>query len=318
MSVLSLSHTDLDGISCQIVLRQSFGEITRMNIGYNKIDEYINIIDDYCKNNKPDKVFVTDLSFTIEQLIDLHRVTTNNKSVQFYFIDHHPLGEEFEHLKTDNFHIIHSVKASATKLTYLYCKANFGINESEDLFKYVQYVNSYDIWLEDTPEFKVGFVYNELFWTYKIQHFWSKFKDSFNLRSSDKELYKELMIKKKKIFDKLESSGRMFSLGDKDVFMVFLDDFTSHISIDYSGYKIYVIARSYGGISIRIRDGVSNAEEFKDTVVQKILQLDNIANSGGHPKAFGVTLEDNAPSKMIDFAKSLIQILDSELDNLKF
>ena len=88
MSVLSLSHSDLDGISSQIVLRAKFGEITRMNISYGKIYEYLEIIEDYCYRSRPSEVFVTDLSFQYSELQKLAEIATNNPAINFYFIDH--------------------------------------------------------------------------------------------------------------------------------------------------------------------------------------------------------------------------------------
>ena len=313
MSTLSVSHTDLDGIGCQIALRQVFGDITRMNISYNKIDEYIEIIEDYCSHQKPTRVFITDLSFTFEQLQKINYLAKNNPNVHFYFIDHHPFKEDYKHLSLDNLTILISSKASATKLTYLYLKNNYNPKSSKDLEDFVNYINAYDIWLQDTPEFKVGFVLNEIFWQYKIPHFWGRFKDSFKLRQGDKDLYRDLMLKKKKLLGKLENSGRMFKLGDNEVFMVFLDDFKSHITLDYPGFKVYVIISSYGGASIRVRHDVKDAEGFKDRIVEKILKLDNIQNAGGHPNAFGCMLIDNDPHKQVEFAKSLLHIIDEEL-----
>jgi len=317
MSILSCSHTDLDGISCQIVLRKAFGDITRMNISYSKIDEYLFIIESYCINSSPSKVFITDLSYTYEQLEALSKLTDNFPHINFYFIDHHPFKDDYKHLIKSNFTIVITKKASATKLTYLFCKANKYITEDSELLTYVNYVNAYDIWLNETKEFKVGFVYNELFWQYKISYFWSKFKDNYKLRQTDKDYYKDLMKKKIKLFDKLDSSGRMFKLGDKDIFAVFIDDFRSHITLDYPDYKIYVICASYGGISIRLSDSINEQEDFKDKVLDKINLLDNVSNSGGHPAAFGITLKDTSAHEQVEFIKSVIPILDKELDNIK-
>lgn len=307
---LSVSHYDLDGISCQIPLYRTFDVIKKMNISYKDVDNYITIIDDFCFNNKPARVFVTDLSFTFSQLKDLYRVTNRHKEVMFYFIDHHPFDEDFSPLQSKNLKIIISDKASATKLTYMFLIKNFDLTPTDELTKYVEYVNSYDIWLEDKKEFKVGFVFNELFWKYKPKMFWSKFKDDASLQNSDKEVYKELMQKKAKLFDKIKQSGRLFELGNKDLFMIFVDDFKSHIPFDYPGYKIYVLLSSNGSVSIRLKD-CQNSDKIRETIINNSLKHKNVSSSGGHPNAFGITLIDNKPHEMIEFAKFLIDTISN-------
>jgi len=315
MSILSMSHTDLDGIGCQIILRQTFGEITRMNLSYNKVDEYLEILEDYCIHNRPQKVFITDLSFNEQQMNTLTNITRTYNDILFYFIDHHPAQCNYENLSSANFVILVTDKACATKLVYLYCKANFGL-VNEDLGVFVEYVNAYDIWLTDKPEFKVGLVYNDIFWEYRIKHFWNRFKDDFKLRNSDKEKFKELMIKKRKVFGKLENSGRMFKLQDQKIFMIFLDDFKNHITLDYPDYNIYVMVSSYGGFSVRLRNDFAKGYPFKDNVVNSLLSLQNIGNAGGHHAAFGGNLIDSSAHKQVEFAKQILTIIDAEQDLL--
>ena len=318
MNVLSLSHTDLDGISCQFVLDRTFKNVTNMNISYGKIEEYISIVNDYCGRMQPDKVFITDLSFTMELFEMLSDMTKNHPDIHFYFIDHHPFEGEFRNYARENFTIVITDKASATKLTYLFCKANFNLNDKE-LETYTEYVNAYDIWLEDSPLFKVGLVYNELFWQYKINHFRSRFVDELPLRNSDKNNYKEMMVKKRKLFAKLEKSNRMFKLGDNDIFMIFIDDYRTHITLDYPDFKAYLIIASYGGISVRLRDNgfFKDAEGFKNKIVDEMLKNEHVVSAGGHPNAFGITVGSKEPSILVEVAKEALKIIDLELDIIK-
>lgn len=324
MSILSLSHLDYDGLSAQIVLRKYKGELTRMNIGYGKIDEYIEILSDYCSHNRPTEVWITDLSFTFEQLKKVNEIAKYNDKIKFYFIDHHPFPESYDHLVLDNLMILINDKASATKLTFLYLKNNFSPlqkQEENELKEYVEYTNAYDIWLKDEPKFKGSLVYNELFWEFKKDYFFTRFKDEFKLRNSDKEKYKELMKKKIKLFEKLDNAGRIFRHepnGDKRIFMIFLDDYKNHVTIDYEGFDVYIIVSSYGGVSIRFRDGLSDTGELKDIIVKKIMEHENVDTAGGHPRAFGMKLTDTSAHHQVEFAKYLLGIIDETLDEGKF
>ncbi len=314
--ILSLSHLDLDGIGCQIVLRSLFGEITRMNTSYGKIEEYINIIDEYCSRESPEKVFITDLSFTYDLLKQLSIIANKFQNIKFYFIDHHPFENgDYHDLVTSNLTIIITDKASATKLTYLFLKANYNLH-NEKLEKFVSYINAYDIWLKNTPEFKVGFVYNELFWKYKIDYFWSKFKDNYNLSNTDKDNYKELLHKKSKLFNKLEKSGRIMKFSDR-ILVIFVDDYQSFITIDYPNFLSYVIIRSNGGVSVRLDEKVSKDGILKNNLISKILELDYIDEAGGHNGAFGTRIIDSNPHKMVEFSKHISNLLDIELDKIK-
>jgi len=325
MSILSLSHNDLDGLSSQIVLRQHLGEITRMNISYGKIDEYLEIVQEYCSHTRPSQVWITDLSFTYNQLERVSQIANENKNIMFYFIDHHPFKEEYNHLISDNLKILINNKASATKLTHLYLKHNFNnkkFNVSlKDLDEYVEYTNTYDLWLKDEPRFKGSIVYNELFWDFKRDYYFTRFKDEFKLRNADKEKYKELMKKKVKLFDKLDKSGRIFRHepdGNKRIFMIFLDDYKNHITIDYEGFDVYIIVSSYGGVSIRFRDNLSDTGELKDIIVSEILKHENVDTAGGHPRAFGMKLADTSAHHQVEFAKYLLEVIDKALDEKNF
>lgn len=317
MNVLSISHVDLDGVGCQIVLRALFGEIIRMNISYGKINEYLDIMDEYCCRVKPEYVIITDLSFKYKELQKLSNIAKKYPKIKFYFIDHHPFeenGGRFKHLSLHNLVIVLSDKASATKLTYLYFKANFGL-QKEGLDKFVSNVNAYDIWLEETLEFKVGFVYNELFWSYKINHFWSRFKDEYNLRNSDKEVYRELVTKKDKLFKKLEDSGRVMKFSNR-ILLIFIDNYQSHVTLDYPEFFSYIVIRSSGGVSVRLRKEAVNEGKTKNNIIEEILKLDYIESAGGHHGAFGTQIEKATPQKMVDFSQYLVQLIDKELDKI--
>ena len=322
MSRLSVSHNDLDGISAQIVIRQFVGDIQRMNISYGKIDEYINIIDEYCGHAKPVEVWVTDLSFTLHQLEKLFEVTKRYTDIKFYFIDHHPFDEDYSHIKADNLMLLINQKASGTKLTYLFLKNNRTLinnNIKKDLEKYVEFVDVYDLWKKENPLFKGAMVYNELFWEFKKDYYFTRFKDDFKLRNSDKERFKDLMTKKKKLFEKLDKSGRIFRHepnGDKRILMMFIDDFKNHIPLDYPGFDVYILISSYGGISIRLRDDLSDDGTLKDNIVKRVLLNKNVDSCGGHPQAFGANLFDASAHNQIEFGKFILTVVDEELDNL--
>lgn len=320
MSILSLSHTDLDGISSQIVLRQFKGEITRMNMSYGKIDEYLEILEDYCEYSRPSQVWITDLSFTIKQLDNLLIITEQHKDILFYFIDHHPPKDGFDDSKynTNNFFIKINKDYSATKNLFLLLIKDISKEKTQyydKLKEYVEYVDTYDLWRTKEAKFNGSLVYNALFWEFKKDYYYSRFKDEFKLRNSDKETYRGLVNKKNKLFNKLDKSGRIFR-HQKRIFMIFLDDFQNYIQLDYPDFDTYIIITSYNSVSIRIKQGLSDEGKLKDIIVNKMLDNDKVSNAGGHNQAFGGTLKDITVKEQIEFSKELLQIVDNGLDTI--
>lgn len=309
--ILSISHIDLDGISCQIVIKNILDKkdrMTRMNINYDKIDEYLKIVYEFCSYNKPSHCFITDLSFNINQLEKLNKIAERLPDTMFIFIDHHPFEEEYKHLNRDNLKIILTSLHSATKLTYMFL-SKYVSTDCLYLEEYVNNVNAYDIWLKDTSDFKVGFVYNELFWQYKMDYYWSKFKNNFKLSMNDKDLYKSIIKKKLELWDKLEKSGRIFK-ADNDIFMIFTDDFSSHVTIDYPGFKTYIIISSTGTVSVRLNRDF-DLTGIREKIFNELEKMNNILNYGGHHEAFGIKLKNTEPNDIIKFAKSFINVVSS-------
>jgi len=322
MSKLAVSHTDLDGVSAQIVIRQFKGEVQRMNLSYGKIEEYLAIIDEYCGHSKPSEVWVTDLSFTLQYLETFFETVKRFPEINFYFIDHHPFDEDYSHIKAPNLMLLISPKASATKLTFLYLKNNSKILDPKmmkPLAEYVDYVDVYDLWKKDDKMFKAAMVYNELFWEFKKDYYFSRFKDDYKLRNSDKERFRDLMKKKTKLFEKLDKAGRIFRHepeGNKRILMMFIDDFKNHIPLDYPGYGIYILISSYGGVSVRLRRGLSDDGVLKNAIVKRLLENPNVQSAGGHNEAFGSMLIDASAHAQVEFGKFLLTVADEELDIL--
>ena len=97
--------------------------------------------------------------------------------------------------------------------------------------------------------------------------------------------------------------------------MIFLDDYKNHVTIDFEGFDVYVIVSSYGGVSIRFRDNLSDDGILKDLIVNKIMTHENVDTAGGHPKAWGCRLIDTSAHNQVEFSKFLLETIDTALDN---
>jgi oligoribonuclease NrnB/cAMP/cGMP phosphodiesterase (DHH superfamily) len=147
--VFHLSHTDLDGYSCQMITSRVYTDIEFFNSGYGQeIDERLSYIVESVKNN--DLVLITDLNLDLTQS---KYIDEKSKEIGFelLLLDHHKSGKEC----ADRYSWYNlDVKRSATKITYDYFKSKV---DMEDLDYYVECVNAYDIWLQEkTEEFELG------------------------------------------------------------------------------------------------------------------------------------------------------------------
>ena len=137
------THTDLDGVSCEILGRIAFGEdIDVVRCGYgnidNKVEEFINSDEEY------DKLFITDISVK-KELADV----LNNVSDKVILLDHHKTALW---LNEYPFALVQVEDESVGKmcgayLFYEYLKKNHEeFNDTLALKLFVKYVRMYDTW----------------------------------------------------------------------------------------------------------------------------------------------------------------------------
>ncbi len=153
--VYHLSHTDLDGYSCQIITDRVFKDIEFFNSNYGEeINQRLTQILNSIKESdfKKNLILITDLNLTLEDAVFLEESIKNiDKDIEILLLDHHKSGEEVAK-KYSWYHL--DVNRSATKITFDWFK-NSGL--IDDLREYVECVNAYDIWLVDQEKrFEVG------------------------------------------------------------------------------------------------------------------------------------------------------------------
>ena len=155
-----LSHTDLDGYSCQLVMRYTPYTLKNYNANYGaevkqKLDMILEAIK---KENKPATIMITDLNLTADESRWLNKeVNTLNeakKDITLTLLDHHGSGEDSAN-KYDWYFL--DTKRCATKITYDYVKENFSFDEPKWMSKYVDIVNAVDLWkMEEHDNFEYG------------------------------------------------------------------------------------------------------------------------------------------------------------------
>ena len=272
----SLSHTDLDGYSCQFLLNRAHKDITFFNSGYGKAisDNLSNIFEVITKE---DTLYITDLNLTIEQS-DLLNLKQAEKGFTLVLIDHHetgkPSAQKYEWYNLD-------ISMSATKAVYLYLIEKNLIEKSNDLDFFVDCVNSLDMW-EQTPK-------NLLSNTHIP-------KENFIIIGSS--LSQNVVFGKRNYFPKIfekENRELIFYILDNSVFLLQKE------SIMYFEEKIYNITRKFLGGNYKV--SVFNQDKQNNSPLH-ILKADFLAKKVWDKNIFKevkINFQDNEYKGMIFF-----------------
>ena len=155
-----LSHTDLDGYSCQLVMRYTPYTLKNYNANYGaevkqKLDMILEAIK---KEDKPATIMITDLNLTADESRWLNKevniLNDAKKDITLTLLDHHGSGEDSAN-KYEWYFL--DTQRCATKITYDYVKENFEFNEPEWMNKYVNIVNAVDLWkMDEHDNFEYG------------------------------------------------------------------------------------------------------------------------------------------------------------------
>jgi len=155
-----LSHIDLDGYSCQFVMKYTPYEIVNYNANYGaEVRSKLEIILESIKKSKKSAlILITDLNLTADESRWLNneviRLNDSKQDVVLTLLDHHGSGEESA--KKYKWYFLDTDRC-ATKITYDYVKENFDFNEPEWMNSFVNVVNAVDLWKkEEVENFEYG------------------------------------------------------------------------------------------------------------------------------------------------------------------
>ncbi|TQR28929.1 3'-to-5' oligoribonuclease B [Campylobacter sp. MIT 99-7217] len=157
MKIYHLSHTDLDGYSCQYVLRFYFKDCVFFNSNYGKeINENFYLIMEKIQQelsiNAQQKflILITDLNLSPSQCEEFSKAL-EGKNIKILLLDHHQSGLEcFEKYP---WYYLDDTRC-ATKIVYEFFSKMY--QENEELAKFVDVVNAVDIWLKEDINFELG------------------------------------------------------------------------------------------------------------------------------------------------------------------
>jgi len=154
-TIYHLSHIDLDGYSCQLVMAQTDHEIISYNANYGAevLERLEQIIEKIKKTKQTATILISDLNLYPEEAKwlnnEVNRLNDSGWNLEIVLLDHHGSGKEtaaqypWYFLDTNR---------CATKIVYEYALEHFGLQSGGWLEPFVKVVNAVDLWLQDEEE----------------------------------------------------------------------------------------------------------------------------------------------------------------------
>ena len=163
MKFFHISHTDLDGYSCQLISSKIFPEGNFYNANYGlEVKISIDAVLKEMRDFKEEEIFflISDLNLTLDESKSLNREINklNNEGfkIKLQLLDHHATGKPSS-LKYDWYFL--DVSRSATKIVYDYFIEHYNEFEAmctDEFKKLIEAVDDVDIWHENDEYFEFG------------------------------------------------------------------------------------------------------------------------------------------------------------------
>ena len=343
MRLFHISHTDLDGYSCQFLTSKVFEKTEYFNANYGmEVKLTILKVLENITNYKDEDILViiSDLNLTLQESIDLDseikRLNDEGYNIALQLLDHHITGkksaEKFSWYFLDD-------KRCATKIVYDYLleKFNASIKDYEFL---VNCVNAVDIWLEkEKDNFEFGKVlmsmlvkareinsilFPNLDREYKF-YLLEKAKEFLGQDSANIKLDNDIHFLKKEFLKLDDFDYTLDNLGAKYLVKT-LENVKDELTVTYKGQK-GLLTYCLGSISIPANTFLKankdydffidinkkgNASFRADGKLDVSMLAQKIANGGGHVNASGGKFEDF--KECIDYL-SVKMYIQGKLDN---
>jgi len=340
-----LSHIDLDGYSCQLVMKYTPYNILNYNANYGaEVKEKLDMILESIKSSKESAlILISDLNLTADESRwlsnEVNKLNENRQEVKITLLDHHGSGEESA--KKYDWYYLDTTRC-ATKIVYDYAKEHFAFNEPNWMCQYVDIVNAVDLWKQEEKEnFEFGKVCMRLVTeTRELNRVMfadadSNYKLSLLLEAATfigKEdaniILDEQIHSLKKAFFKEEKNDTLDNLATKYVVKL-LGKQRADKTIYYKGYRGYL---SYGvGNTSIIGNGFLTAYPEYDFIVDvsyrgtmslrannnvNVAQISKEwANGGGHPNAAGGRIQGFKEQYRYDKVKQQIERLINDKES---
>ncbi len=348
MKLFHLSHTDLDGYSCQLITKEFFKEGFFFNANYGlevklSIKKILNDLQEF--KNEEIIFLITDLNLTFNEAKDLNKNINKLKedgfNIKLQLLDHHATGQK----AADAFDwYFLDTKRCAAKITYEYifeAYEGFSSEVTKWLRPLIDAVNAIDIWLDDEEknfEFgkvllsmisKVREINNILFPALNREFRLFLLKEASKYLDEEDgniKLDNDIHSIKKSFLKQDDNDNTIDNLSAKYL-VNSLEDLKEDLTVIYKEHK-GLLTYTLGSISIPANAFLKansdydffidiskkgNASFRADGKVDVSLMAQKLANGGGHVNASGARFEDFREAIDYSIVKDFIQ---KKLDSL--
>ena len=291
---------DFDGIASIInvynIIKNPEQNFMYFVVTYNSIEKVLNKV----KKEEFDVLWILDINLTEEQL-DIIKTFVGYKRI--IHIDHH----EYEYSVQDYmegylYHFVHDPSISACLATNNFIKSRWP-KAQQKCEEFSILGNIYDTWIRSSPRFKEAYSINDLYWEYKYEKFFMKFRKGYKLDKEDistiqsinteRHVYEMDTIKNHIIYNKKVDIAFVLNPKCKHI---------NHITLTIDA-KFFVILKEINedslAYSVRIYD-----PEFDLTLQDVFAIIKNndieVISSGGHAKVGGIEILKKDNSKFLD------------------
>lgn len=301
-SVISLSHSDLDGVVSVIVAKNLFKTVDASYVSYNNtLEPWIKSLEaNPFKLNKYDMLLITDVSLKPDQI---KRIFTAMQVAEFngrfVFLDHHE-GSKPIHNPGANIFVVDGVCGAKLTLGYF---ENIFETKLTHLHELVKYTNDYDLWKHEYPESKkLQYLLDyemEISWKDALDTFANKYINGIDFKNLS-EQQQTIISKKEKKLDEVWNDLEVSLFEDSKIAFIFNEGKyvnemservlnTPELAVEV---VIYIDPKTVKG-SVRASDS-----KIKDMnlslVLQHISKTSKFLHGDGHKLAAGFGIKDLA------------------------
>lgn len=270
-----ITHNDLDGIGCAILMEKVFPDIKTFPIDYRELPK---VLPRVLEKAKMDQVYITDIALTEE----LAKLCDDHGKVQH--IDHHVSSKKV----SDKYPwSLFDVKNCAT---YLLWKMLSQYANLEDYKEFVELVDNYDTWGHGTQPTEEAKDLNRLLKMLGPDVFAQRFKHKSSVKFNDVE---EAIINVDKHMEERylqEAITYTQAMRDKDgniFLLVAAEQYTSSLAN-------YLLQQFEEAEYVVILDMLHDKASLRSKGKVNVADLAKACGGGGHAKAAGFLMSDTA------------------------
>jgi len=298
MKICVLTHCDLDGIGCAIVLGHLYGKdnINFTSLGYKNIVPYIQTFIEEGIYHNYDKVFITDLSFSKEDFDRIFPAGELPKNV--IWVDHH---ETSKHAKNKKNVWWDDTKCGTSLLYKMVSKHR--PKAVEGISKLVEVIEDYDLFFQKIPMSKD---LNRLYFWMWGKKFYERFFNG-DLEFNPAEI--SYVEKYKKMIKGIQEETEWHLFGDGKLCFATVPNH-HHDVAEY----IYEEANLVGSVILNQKLKALSVKGVKDYIRKNDLSIGDFCEKyagGGHREVGGIGLDkldwpDQMESLLKDFEEFML------------